>query len=247
MRRELFKKEISRLVAENQNGNPLDLRVEKSPYSPANKEIFRVSELDEAFDYVKDCTGEWFVDIYENIWLGKQGHAEYTGATLWSDKLEKLLNQRPMTASEKFDARLKELGIYDNWCQQGCVGRVGAKTDKGISILVHEDNDDRYTEFTYPPISEMQKHDSFRIKALNEFYVNFDFDEDFARKMIRWVANPNNECPLFPVDVYFLWNEYQWSDFEDDENASVAEYIFAKETEKEEPEPLEEIQMSVRN
>lgn len=217
---------LGRMIAEEQEENVLDLRIAKAPYCAKNNEVFGINELDEAYDYVKDSS-EWYVDIYDNVWIGKFGHANYIGRTLWSGDLEaelvKHTGKRTLTAREKFDARLKELGIYDDWCEQGCVGRVGASTDKGISILVHEDEDDRYTEFTYPAISEMQEHDSFRIKALSEFHVNFDFDEEFARKLIRWVANPKNECPLNPVDVYFLWSDYTWQDFEDDKEPEPAD------------------------
>lgn len=231
MKRELFKQMLSDIIATEQGEYPLDLRAGKAPFTHKDYDVFDINDLDGVYDYV-ESSEEWFIDIYANTLVGKFPHADYTGTALTSLSFEDALEKRTKTAESKFNARLKELGLYYDWCQQGCVGRVGVETDKGIAILVHEDESDRFTEFTYPPISEMQKHDSFRIKALNEFYVNFDFDENFARKMIRWVANPNNECPLFPVDVYFLWNEYQWSDFEDDENASVAEYIFAKETEE---------------
>jgi hypothetical protein len=96
------------------------------------------------------------------------------------------------------------------------VGRVGVETSEGIKILVHEDEDDRFTEFTYPPMREMEKSDQFRINALREFYPAMCDDSDFRDKLVRWVMNPNNVCPLYPVDVYFPWEKAEWQDFEDD-------------------------------
>ena len=73
-----------------------------------------------------------------------------------------------MTASEKFEARLHELGLYNDWVEQGGLGRVGIQLveEEKIIILVHESEDDRYTEFTYPPIWEMEENETFRKKAL---------------------------------------------------------------------------------
>lgn len=227
MEREFFKSTLSKMIAEvkSESDHVLDLRVERAPYSQENKAIFSINELDLVFDYVKDSE-EWFVDIYENVWFGKTGTAEFTGIALLSEDFRKLLSKRPLTAEEKFDARLKELGIYEDWCQQGCCGRVGVATSEGIKILVHEDEDDRFTEFTYPPMREMEKSDQFRIKALGEFYPAMSDDKEFMSNLVHWVANPANKNPLFPVDVYFLWSDYTWQDFVDDEEESkeVAEY-----------------------
>lgn len=223
--RELFKSELSRLITEvkKESDHVLDLRIEKTPWCQQNKAIFSISEMDSAFEYIKDSQ-EWFVDIYENVWFGKTGTAEFTGIALLSENFSKLLNKRPLTAEEKFDARLKELGIYEDWCQQGCVGRVGVETSEGIKILVHEDEDDRFTEFTYPPMREMEKKDQFRIKALEEFYPAMSDDKEFMSKLVRWVVNPANKNPLFPVDVYFLWSDYAWQDFVDDKPAEVTKH-----------------------
>lgn len=223
--RELFKSELRKKIteAEDFGGYPLDLRIEKAPWCNENKDIFTTEELDEAFEYIEHCS-EWFVDIYENIWEGKSAHAEYTGVSLLAEEFRNLLNKRPLSAEEKFDARLKELGIYDDWCQQGCVGRVGVETSEGVKIFVHEDEDDRFTEFTYPPMREMEKSDQFRIKALEEFYPAMSDDKEFMSKLVRWVANPANKNPLFPVDVYFLWSDYTWQDFVDDKPAEVVKH-----------------------
>lgn len=130
-----------------------------------------------------------------------------------------------MKASEKFEARLHELGLYNDWLEQGGLGRVGIESEKDgegvIIILVHESEDDRYTEFTYPPIGELEQSETFRKKALSEFVDAGD--ETFVRNLIRWYLNPRCKCPLFPVDVYFLWDDYTYTDFEDDVEEKEAE------------------------
>jgi hypothetical protein len=68
---------------------------------------------------------------------------------------------------------------------------------------------------------EMEKSDQFRIKALGEFYPAMSDDKEFMSNLVRWVANPANKNPLFPVDVYLLWSDYTWQDFEDDEDDAV--------------------------
>lgn len=123
-----------------------------------------------------------------------------------------------MTAREKFEARLHELGLYNDWVEQGGLGRVGIESERDgeevIIILVHEDEDDKYTEFTYPPIWDLEQSETFRKKALSEFVDAGD--ETFVRNLIRWYVKPSCKCPLFPVDVYFLWDDYDWFNFEDD-------------------------------
>ena len=123
-----------------------------------------------------------------------------------------------MTAREKFEARLHELGLYNDWVEQGGLGRVGIESERDgeevIIILVHEDEDDKYTEFTYPPIWDLEQSETFRKKALSEFVDAGD--ETFVRNLIRWYVKLSCKCPLFPVDVYFLWDDYDWFNFKDD-------------------------------
>lgn len=224
--RELFKRMLSDLIAGEQGTGeyPLDLRAGKAPFSIKDNDVFSIDDLDGVYDYVAGSE-EWFVDIYANTFVGKFPHADYTGSALTSLVFEEALKKSaPWTAEEKFNARLKELGIYDDWCQQGLVGRVGVETSEGIKILVHEDEDDRFTEFTYPPMREMEKSDQFRIKALGEFYPAMSDDKEFMSNLVRWVANPANKNPLFPVDVYFLWSDYTWQDFVDDKPAKVIKH-----------------------
>lgn len=137
-----------------------------------------------------------------------------------------------MKAYEKFEKRLEELGLLDEWCDVGQCGRVATETEDGISIMVHESDGDDYSEFKFPHISEMQKSDTFRMKALKEFCQYPD--DGFVAQLARWFANKNNKCPLYPLDVYFLWDDYVVINFEDDEEEieSLAEYVFAKTTEE---------------
>lgn len=120
-----------------------------------------------------------------------------------------------MTANYKFEARLRELGLWERWCANGMCGRIGAFTEEYTIILVHENYDDDYTEFKYPPFKQMAESEEFRDKALAEFVDAGD--EKFIRELVRWWIDPNNTCPLFPEDAYFIWNEYTWENFEDDE------------------------------
>lgn len=122
-----------------------------------------------------------------------------------------------MKASEKFEARLRELGLFNEWLEMGGFGRIGielVEEDK-IIILVHEsENDSYYTEFTYPPMRKMEQSEDFRKRALAEFVDAGD--DEFARDLIRWYLTPNCKCPLFPADAYFIWDDYTYINFEDD-------------------------------
>ena len=221
---------LSQLIADEQGQGEylLDLRANKTPYTYKDSDVFAIEDLDGVYDYVEGSE-DWFVDIYTNTIIGKYPHADYTGSTLTSTALEEALKSEPMSAIDKFDARLEELGIYHDWRIVGGIGRIGVETKEGISIFVHEGHDDEYSEFKYPPMSEMQKNDDFRYRALAEFY---DIIDDL-KALVEWVISPTFPCPLAPVDVYFIWNDYKVINFEDDEEpASVAEYIFAKETEE---------------
>lgn len=123
-----------------------------------------------------------------------------------------------MKAYEKFEARLRELGLYDEWCQQGSIGRVGTETEAGIFILVQEDEKDTCSEFIYPPMSELEKNEDFRERALDEFWCHSD--DEFVGKLYRWYKDPSNDCPLFPVDVYFCYDTQLYTNFKDDEEVT---------------------------
>ena len=121
-----------------------------------------------------------------------------------------------MRADEKFEARLEELGLLEEWESIGCFGRVGIETGEGVFIMVHEGDDDKYSEFKFPTMNRMSESDDFRYRALAEFHDHTD--DKFIRELVNWVVCPSrNKCPLFPVDVYFIWDDVQVTDFEDDE------------------------------
>ena len=122
-----------------------------------------------------------------------------------------------MKAFQKFEKRLKELGLYDEWCSADSAGKVGTFTEDAVIVLVHEGDGDAYTEFTFPPIRKMAENEEFRRRALKE-YVDAG-DEGFIRQLVHWYFNPKAGCPLFPVDVYFIWEYDTCVDFEDDEYA----------------------------
>lgn len=132
-----------------------------------------------------------------------------------------------MKAYEKFNKRLAELGLLQEWYDQGSCGRIARETDMGISILVCEGDDDDYSEFQFPPISEMERNEDFRRRALKEFC--YHEDDDFVSNLARWVVDTRNKCPLYPVDVYFLWDTPYVINFDDDEED---EYTFAETTEE---------------
>lgn len=125
-----------------------------------------------------------------------------------------------MKAYEKFEARLRELGLYDEWCQQGSCGKIAKETEDGIIILCNEGECDKvFSETHFPPISEMEQDDAFRLNALYEFCDSAD--SDFVYKLCRWVSRPTaHECPLYPVDVYFCWEHAITNYFEDDKEVT---------------------------
>lgn len=124
-----------------------------------------------------------------------------------------------MKGYEKFESRLQLFGLWEEWCQQGLCGRIATETGEGIIIWVNEGDEDNYSEFKFPPISEMQRCEDFRMRALKEFC--YHDDHEFVAKLARWVADIRNKCPLYPVDVYFLWDDAEVINFEDDAEIEV--------------------------
>lgn len=121
-----------------------------------------------------------------------------------------------MKAYENFNNALRDHNLYEEWVRQGEIGRIGTNTLTGITIFVHEGDDGKYSMFVFPPLCEMEKNVDFRLKALEEF-CDHD-DNTFVYNLCRWVADPCRVCPLYPVDVFFLWENPEVKDFEDDED-----------------------------
>ena len=129
-----------------------------------------------------------------------------------------------MTAKEKFEARLKGLGLYEEWVKQGECGKVAVEREDGIILLVHENDEDKFTEEHFPTFSELRKNPKFVKECKEEWYANCD-DDKFVCNLACWLDGYSDECPLFPVDVYFPGNEMmtEWKDFEDDEDEDEEE------------------------
>ena len=123
-----------------------------------------------------------------------------------------------MTAKQKFEARLQELGLMEEWEKQGECGKVAVEREDGIILLVHENDEDKFTEEHFPTFSELRENPKFVEECKEEWYANYD-DDKFVRNLACWLDGYSNECPLFPVDVYFPGNEMmtEWKDFEDEE------------------------------
>lgn len=227
-KRLLFKQMLGKLIAEEQGSNPLDLRVGRAPFTHKDNEVFLITELDEVYNYVRHAS-EWYVDVYENIWEDKIGRAEYTGSALVSSEFEKEYKKGYKTAQDKFEKRLEELNRLEDWKSQEHEGRMGIFTDDGISIFVNEN--DECAEYKFPPISHMERSEDFRMRALRDFCNHTD--DKFVAELARWVADIRHDCPLYPLDVYFLWDDAEIVEFKDDEEAiSLSDYVFAKTTEE---------------
>lgn len=128
-----------------------------------------------------------------------------------------------MTAKEKFEARLKELGLLDEW--KGISDTRIAKFDENENIIlfVHEADDDGYSEIHFPPYAELRENEEFRKECWNEF-CDHD-DANFVSDLALWLTKKTNKCPLFPVDAYFpaycLMTYYKG--FEDDIDLDLEE------------------------
>ena len=129
-----------------------------------------------------------------------------------------------MTAQEKFDARLKEVGLDVEYESTG--DRAGKVLDDGtIVILVHYawEPHDPYSEFRYPPFEELWKDEDFRQACKKEYYGQTN-DYKFEAQLAYWldIHDGLNGCPLFPVDLYWLTSkdgktfESFWTNYEDD-------------------------------
>jgi len=124
-----------------------------------------------------------------------------------------------MTAREKFEARVKELGLQEQYAIDSHVGAV--LPDSTVVVLVHieGERDDPYTEIRYPSYEELWKNEEFR-KALKAEYYESSPDDEFVANLARWldIHKDWNKCPLFPVDLYWLPGGFEssWFNYEDD-------------------------------
>ena len=129
-----------------------------------------------------------------------------------------------MTAQDKFYARLKELGLDDDYDATGDM--VGTVLDDGrVVVLIHYEweSGDPYTEITYPSYEDLWKNENFRRACKEEYYTNCDGNYEFIAKLAMWLDLHKDwtKCPLFPCDLYWLPNGFEtsWRNFEDDATA----------------------------
>ena len=123
-----------------------------------------------------------------------------------------------MTAREKFESRLEQLGLLDEWNSVGSCGRVAKFDDEfNINLLIHEGNGDQYTEIWYLPFDELREKDKDFVERCWDL-VRETEDGEFARDLSLWLMKKTNkDCPLHPTDAYFLAEENEYyHTFEDD-------------------------------
>lgn len=131
-----------------------------------------------------------------------------------------------MTAREKFLARLKELGLYDEWA---ATGDMAAKfmDDMSIVIMVHYEweKEDPYHELHFPPFNELRDNEQF-VKECRENFFEHN-DDKFVADLARWLEygpGCRYECPLYPRDAYFPASglETEIIEFKDDDETATA-------------------------
>lgn len=129
-----------------------------------------------------------------------------------------------MTAQEKFEARLRELGLDEQYNKVGDM--VGKVLDDGrVVVLVHYEweRNDPYTELVYPSYEELWKNERFRKACKDEFYTNCDGNYEFIAKLAMWLDLHKDwtKCPLLPCDLYWLPGGFEtsWQNYQDDATA----------------------------
>ena len=126
-----------------------------------------------------------------------------------------------MKREQKFEARLVETGLLDEWNKIGRFGRVAKADENGdIILFIHENESDNYSEIHYPPFEVLRQNYKFVKGCILEWR---NYDGAFEKQLDDWLAYgmcSSTPCPLYPVDVYFPANglETYYQDFEDDES-----------------------------
>lgn len=126
-----------------------------------------------------------------------------------------------MTAREKFEARLKELWLLNEWEVSSDTRIAMFDEDQSIILFVHESDDDKYSEIHFPPYAELRENEEFRKECWNEF-CDHD-DANFVSDLALWLTKKTDKCPLFPVDVYFpgFGSRTYYHNFEDDKDEPI--------------------------
>jgi len=119
-----------------------------------------------------------------------------------------------MKAEEKFNARLKELGLFEEWLNDND-NKVGIDTGEEIIILYY--SEDEYSELHFPPFGCLRMNDKFVKQCKNVFYCDESYE--FVSKLANWLEFGKCNCPLFPVDAFYCacGLETKIIEFKDDE------------------------------
>lgn len=113
-----------------------------------------------------------------------------------------------MTAKEKFEARLKEVGLYEEW-KNGNDEHVGKVLEDGtIVVLTHYDHDgEGFHEDRFPSFEDLRQNETFRKECWEDFSCHDD--DKFVADLACWLTGKKKDCPLFPVDVYWPANDLE--------------------------------------
>lgn len=125
-----------------------------------------------------------------------------------------------MTAREKFEARLQEVGLYHDWGIG--VERPAKVLDDGtIIVFAYHLDDDRYTEDIFPSFEDLRQNEIFRKECWEEFC--FHEDDKFVADLALWLSGKEKKCPLFPTDVYYPASglELNSTEFTDDKEEPI--------------------------
>lgn len=122
-----------------------------------------------------------------------------------------------MTAKEKFEARLQELGLLDEW-KKGNDEHVGKVLEDGtIVVLTHYNYDEGgFYEDIFPSLEDLRQNETFRKECWSIFWC--DGNKKFVADLACWLTGKEIDCPLFPVDVYLAACDLELSttEFADD-------------------------------
>lgn len=107
-----------------------------------------------------------------------------------------------MKAREKFEARLKEFGLLDEWKKEAGFGRIGIEKGE-IIVFAHMGADDDYTEDHFPAFNVLYNCEDFRKECL-EYAMKDVEDKKLTIQILGWLLDKSMPCPLDPTDITFF-------------------------------------------